>query len=112
MSIIEVKCEYSSECFLFYFENGWFERRWNQVGAFEVSREEFHHVIDGGGIDGFVLGRFPFEVDDEGQDSVVDLVLDLSYGKDGIAELCQKVVSNEVADLVEIDGFNPCCCLG
>lgn len=108
----EVDAEVCGELFLFEFEDGGMERGWNQVGAFEVRREEFHHVIDGGRIDGFVLGRFPLEVDDDGQDGVVDLVLDLSDGKDGITELGHKVVSNEVADLVEIDGFNPCCCLG
>ena len=105
----EVDAEVCGELFLFEFEDGGMERGWNKVGAFEVCREEFHHVVDGVGIDGYVLGCFPFEVDDECQDSVVDLVFDLSYGKDGITELGHKVVSNEVADLVEIDGFNPCC---
>ena len=109
--LFEVDAEVCGELFLFEFEDGGMERRGNQVGAFEVSREEFHHVVDGGCIDGFVLGCFPFEVDDEGKDRVVDLVLDLSDGKDGITELCHKVVFNEVADLVEIDGFNPCCSL-
>ena len=110
--LFEVDTEVCGELFLFEFEDGGMERRGNQVGAFEVSREEFHHVVDGGRIDGFVLGGFPFEVDDEGKDSVVDLVFDLSDGKDGIAELGHKVGFNEVADLVEIDGFNPCCGLG
>lgn len=107
--LFEVDADVCGELFLFEFEDGGMERGWNQVGAFEVRREEFHHVVDGVGIDGLVLGCFPFEVDDEGKDRVVDLVFDLSYGKDGITELGDKVCFDEVADLVEIDWFDSCC---
>ena len=81
---------------------------WNGHVAFEVCNEVFDNVANGVCIDGLILGSFPFEVDDKGQDRVVDLVLYLTDGEDKIGKFFFQVGCDNVANLIEVDGCNPC----